>query len=70
MLNRSEELSGSPTIALKTQLASIYNMFANYGSSGTPDIPNNLATWISKPSGGTTAGSVIGTDLGSSTLNN
>ena len=44
-------------------------MFAKYGSSGTPSTPDNLAAWAASSSG-TTAGSVIGTDLGSSTLNN
>lgn len=69
MLNTSETLSSDPKHSLKTQLASIYKMFTKYGSSGTPATPDNLAVWAASGSG-TTAGSVIGTDLGSSTLNN
>lgn len=57
VLNTSEEL-GAPTGSLKTQLASIYNLFANYSSS-TPD---NLTAW--------TAGSGIRTDLSAGSLTN
>ena len=65
VLNTSGDLT-SPSNSLKTQLVSIYNLFANYSGS----VPANLVAWAPGSSGGSAAGSVIGTDLGSSTLNN
>lgn len=62
MLNTSEDLT-SPNNTLKSQLASIYNLFAKYGSSGVPAIPENLTAW-------TTTGSVIKTDLTANNLTN
>ena len=65
MLNTSGDLT-SPSNSLKTQLVSIYNLFANYSGS----VPANLVAWAPSSSGGSAAGSGIGTDLGSSILNN
>jgi len=58
VLNTNQELSDTST-TLKSQLASIYNLFANYSSN----IPNNLAAWgVTTESGGT-----IQADLSGST---